>query len=77
MSPSLDKLLNDFALRSLRETADKDYVHARLAYRYRLIPQFFWSSLHSLEKYTKCVLLLNRIDATKVKHEVSLAACRT
>ncbi len=63
-------LVNDFALRSLRETADKDYVHARLAYRSKLVPQFLWSSLHALEKYVKCILVLNRIDATRVKHEV-------
>jgi len=67
---SLDVLINDFAVRSLRETTDKDYVHARLAYRSRLIPQFLWSSLHCLEKYTKCILVLNRIDTQKMRHEV-------
>lgn len=70
MTYPLHILINDFALRSLRETGDKDYVHARLAYRSGLIPQFLWSSLHCLEKYMKCVLVLNRIDARKVKHEV-------
>lgn len=70
MSFPLNILINDFALRSLRETADKDYVHARLAHRARLIPQFQWSSLHCLEKYTKCVLVLNRIDARSIRHEV-------
>lgn len=70
MPHSLDVLINDFAVRSLRETADKDYVHARLAYRSRLIPQFLWSSLHCLEKYTKCILVLNRIDTQKMRHEV-------
>jgi hypothetical protein len=35
-----------------------------------LIPQFLWSSLHCLEKYTKCVLVLNRINARSLKHEV-------
>ena len=67
---SLDDLVNDFALRSLRETGDKDYVHARLAYQSRLIPQFLWSSLHCLEKYTKCVLVLNRIDARSLRHQI-------
>lgn len=71
MAYTTDVLINDFALRSLRETADKDYVHARLAFRARLVPQFFWSSLHCLEKYAKCVLVLNRVDASKVKHEVT------
>lgn len=70
MPSSIDVLINDFALRSLRETADKDYVHARLAHRSGLIPQFLWSSLHCLEKYTKCVLVLNRIEAHSLKHEI-------
>jgi hypothetical protein len=64
-------LLNDFAIRSFRDIADRDYVHARLAYRAQLVPQFLWSSLHCLEKYTKCILLLNRIDAKGIRHAVS------
>lgn len=71
MPHPLHILINDFALRSLRETADKDYLHARLAYRSQLIPQFLWSSLHCLEKYTKCILVLNRVDARKIKHEIA------
>jgi len=66
-----DILLNDFATRSFRDTADRDYIHARLAYRARLVPQFLWSSLHCLEKYTKGVLLLNRIPAKRLRHEVT------
>lgn len=67
---SLEIHLNDFALRSFRDTADRDYVHARLAYRARLVPQFLWTSLHALEKYTKCVLLLNRISSKNIGHQV-------
>jgi hypothetical protein len=63
--------LNHFAIRSFRNTADQDYIHARLAYRARLMPQFFWSSLHCLEKYGKGILLLNRIDGRNIKHELS------
>jgi hypothetical protein len=69
-------LVNDFAIRSFRDTADRDYVHARLAYRAKLIPQFLWSSLHCLEKYAKCILLLNRIDSRGIRHEVSDALLR-
>ena len=64
-------LLNDFAIRCFRDTADRDYIHARLAYRAQLVPQFRWSALHSLEKYAKCILLLNRVKAKGVGHEVS------
>jgi hypothetical protein len=63
--------LNHFAIRTFRNTADQDYIHARLAYRARLMPQFFWSSIHCLEKYGKCILLLNRIHGQDIKHELS------
>lgn len=69
--PALDRYINTFAIRSFRDTADRDYVHARLAYRSRLIQQFQWSSLHCLEKYAKGILLLNRIPAKKLRHQVS------
>lgn len=63
-------LLNDFAIRSFRETADKDYITARMAYRARLIQPFRWSALHCLEKYVKGILLLNRVDAKNLGHSV-------
>lgn len=58
-------LVNDFAIRSFRETADKDYVAARMAYRARLIQPFLWSALHCLEKYVKGILVFNRVKAHK------------
>lgn len=70
-STSQDAVLNTFALRWFRDTANRDYIHARLAYRARLVPQFQWSALHCLEKYAKGILLLNRIPAKKLRHEVS------
>lgn len=66
-----DVLLNNFATRSFRDMADRDYVHARLAFRHHLIPQFQWSALHCLEKYVKAILLYNRIPGKKIKHEIS------
>jgi len=69
--PYGERLLNDFATRSFRDTADGDYVAARLAYRARLIPQFLWLSLQSLEKYVKCILVLNRVSAIHRRHEVT------
>lgn len=70
MSYPMHILVNDFALRSFRETADKDYITARMAYRARLIQPFRWSALHCLEKYVKGILLLNRVDAKNLKHTV-------
>lgn len=65
MPYSMDILVNDFAIRSFRETADKDYIAARMAYRARLIQPFLWSALHCLEKYVKGILVLNRVKAHK------------
>lgn len=70
MSHPMHILVNDFALRSFRETADKDYITARMAYRARLIQPFRWSALHCLEKYVKGILLLNRVDAKNLNHTV-------
>lgn len=63
-------LVNDFAIRSFRETADKDYIAARMAYRAQLIQPFLWSALHCLEKYVKGILVLNRVDAKDLGHTV-------
>lgn len=71
MAYSTDILLNMFAIRSFRDTADRDYVHARLAYQSKLVPQFQWSALHCLEKYAKGILLLNRFPAKEIGHEVT------
>lgn len=63
-------LLNDFAIRAFRNTADYDYIHARMAYKGKLIQQFLWSSLQAIEKYLKCIHLLNRIDTRKLNHNL-------
>lgn len=65
-------LINDFAIRSFRDVADYDYIAARMAYRARLVPQFLWSSLQALEKYLKCILLLNRIKSIKPTHSLEV-----
>lgn len=63
-------LINDFAIRSFRDTADVDYIAARMAFRVALLQQFFWSSQQAVEKYIKCILLLNRIPAQKMRHNL-------
>lgn len=62
---NIDVLVNDFATRSFRDMADEDYIAARMAYRAQLVPQFLWLSLQALEKYLKCILVLNRVPARK------------
>ncbi|MES2187902.1 MAG: HEPN domain-containing protein [Pseudomonadota bacterium] len=61
----LDAQLNSFAIRSFRDVADNDYIAARLCHRAGLTPQFLWSSSQAIEKYLKCILVLNRIPAPK------------
>ncbi len=60
-----DRLLNNFATRSFREIGDCDYIAARLSFRALLMPQFLWQSLQAIEKYLKCILVLNRVKAPK------------
>lgn len=66
----IDRCLNSFATESFRDQADRDYIHARLACRSELFPQFLWSSHQALEKYLKAILLYNRIEATRVRHDI-------
>lgn len=66
-------LINDFAIRCFRDTADHDYIAARACYRAELIQQFHWLSLQAIEKYLKGILLLNRIRAKNVNHDLERA----
>jgi hypothetical protein len=71
VDPFHEAQLNTFAIRTFRDTADRDYVAARMAYRAHLVQQFQWSGLHCLEKYAKGICMINRVPAKSVKHEVS------
>jgi HEPN domain-containing protein len=73
---SLDLLVNDFAERSFRNIADGDYIAARMACRAALPTQFLWSSQQAIEKYLKCILLLNRIKADDVRHDLGKALAK-
>lgn len=66
-------LLNDFAIRCFRDIGDGDYISARMAYRAALIPQYLWASQQAIEKYLKCILLLNRLPAAGVRHDLEAA----
>jgi HEPN domain-containing protein len=69
----LDRLVNDFAERSFRDIADGDYIAARMACRAALVTQFLWASEQAVEKYLKCILLLNRVEAKDVYHDLGKA----
>jgi hypothetical protein len=69
----IDLLLNDFSIRCFRDIGDGDYIAARIACRAALVTQYVWASQQAIEKYLKCVLLLNRIPARDVQHDLGLA----
>ncbi len=68
-----ESFLNTFATRSFRDTADMDYISARMCYRAGLIEQFHWQSLQAIEKYLKAILLYNRVKAKKIGHSLEKA----
>jgi hypothetical protein len=68
-----EDLLDDFAIRSFRDTGDEDYICARMAFRAALVTPSLWASQQAVEKYLKCILLLNRIKAPKVFHDLGKA----
>ncbi len=59
-----------FVIRSFRDTADKDYINARICYFCKLDNQFFWSSLQALEKYLKSILLFSGINTKDLSHDI-------
>jgi hypothetical protein len=73
MKISTSALLNDFAVRCFRDIADGDYIAARMACRAGLLPQYLWAGQQAVEKYLKCILLLHRIPAQKVFHDLDAA----
>lgn len=56
---------------TLRDMADQDYVNARMAWRARLYPSYFWSASQALEKYLKCISALNGLLKLKgARHQL-------
>ena len=58
--------LNDYAVRCFRDTADMEYILARIAHRLEFFGQYHWHGLHAIEKYIKSILLFNRISSKKM-----------
>ena len=55
---------------AFRDTADKDYIAARLCYRHKLVLQFFWSGLQAIEKYLKYILVVNKVSSKNYNHRI-------
>jgi HEPN domain-containing protein len=60
----------DFVTRSFRDLADKDYIGARVLYRYNLGPQFLWAAMQAVEKYLKGILLYNDESTKSMGHNL-------
>lgn len=71
--PTLHAKVNQFAIRCFRDTGDGDYIAARLAMRARLYPQYLWAAEQAVEKYLKCILMLNRHDTKQLGHNIGKA----
>jgi hypothetical protein len=74
--PTEHAKVNVFAIRCFRDTADQDYVAARLAMRSGLAGPFLWSALHAVEKYLKCILFLHRVRTQGLSHDIKSALAR-
>lgn len=66
-----EAFLQRFAIQSFRDTADEDYIAARMAFRARLAYAAIWASQQAVEKYIKCILLLARIPAKNIGHDIN------
>lgn len=63
--------INTITRRMFVTTADSNYIMARLAFFHELDFDFFWLSLHALEKYYKAILLINGSTAKKYSHKLT------
>lgn len=70
---TLAPYINDFARRCFRDSADEDYIAARLACRAQLYPQFQWLGLQAIEKLLKGILLFSRVPARDISHDLGHA----
>lgn len=69
--PSRESILcNTIAREMFRDTADQNYVTARWCFLNGLNIDFYWLSLHAIEKYLKTILLLNGQPAKGFGHDI-------
>lgn len=61
--------LNEYA-KTLRDSADRDYISARAMYKLEIDDKFFWHVQQALEKYLKAILLFNEIKVKKQGHDL-------
>ncbi|PYR23003.1 MAG: hypothetical protein DMF94_02735 [Acidobacteria bacterium] len=62
-----------FITQTFRNSADNDYIAARLLYCNGLDQQFLWSAEQAVEKYLKAILLYNGINTADIGHLLTRA----
>lgn len=67
---SIEPYKNDIVRRMFIETADLNYVGARAAFFEQRHWDFWWLTLHAVEKYLKSTLLLNGMSAKVGGHNL-------
>ena len=68
--PETNVLARDLAWRMFRDPADADYLIARWSMKYGLFAQFIWHSQQCIEKYLKCMLLMNGRSVSESSHKL-------
>ncbi len=71
MTDQAEAAIMDYSHRSLRDTADTDYIAARVCYRVGLFDQFLWMGLQAIEKYIKATLLFHGQNIKGIEHNLT------
>lgn len=69
-------MINSLVIQCFRDMGDTDYIGARALYRLHLASQFLWSAQQAVEKYLKCILVLNRVSSKGLGHDIQAALDR-
>src|SRR5215212_8538444 len=67
---TVQRYVNDITRRMFVATADENYILSRIAFLYGFDWDFFWLSLHALEKYFKATLLMNDKSPRNLGHNL-------
>ena len=60
----------DLVIKTFRDAADEDYLVARVSAELVLGNQFAWSAAQAIEKYSKCILILNGHSVKDLNHNI-------
>ena len=65
-----ERYINSIVKSFFVDTADHNYILARWSFLHHLHRDFYWNSLHCLEKYLKASLVLNGISVSNQSHAI-------